>query len=485
MVNKTILNSTVKAVNIGAELFADALRAQGVDVIQLQWRPRAGVSAKTRSILEKLSGNGNLSRKISEANQKAVDSILTADPRWIDMKPAIEVIPGMKKDLILKSGPPLPWERLCDTQKMGVVNGIFYENLAGTKEEAIELIKSGKVKIGAANDHGIVGPGAGIVTPSMIVNVVEDVHSGKQGFCAPFEGPNKGGLSGWGIYNEAVKAHLDLLRDIIGPVFSKLLKKAGGIPIKNIIAKGLEMGDENHTRQEAGGLILINQLFPLLIKAGLNERTLRDCVDFLYKTPRFFHPIGMASAMTILQAVKDIEYSTVVWAQAGNGVEYGIKVSGLGEQWFTADAPILKGMYLSSEYKPEDSLPWIGDSCILEAIGLGGFAAAAAPSVARLIGGDFQDAINQSREMEEICLTANRNFPIPALDYQGPPAGVDIRKVLETGIEPILHGGIISKTGKRIGAGTARIPLNCFEKALEAFAEKYNIRAENTARRRK
>jgi len=467
------IGSPLKVVAIGAEVFADALREQAIETIQLQWSPPADIVRKHQRQLCELR-ESPLADKIAAANAKVIESLLNADPYWVDMKPAIEVVPGLKPNMILKSGPPLPWDQLCSTQRMGICNGILYEGLATSDAEAEALVRSGEVEFHAANDFEVVGPGAGILTPSMIVNVVEDRNSGKRGYCAPFEGPNKGGLSGWGIYNADIKKHLDLLRDVVGPIFSKMLKRIEGVPIKAIITRGVEMGDETHSRQEAESLILINKLFFLLFdEPAIPSDVLRCCVDFLDKTPRFFHPIGMASAMATLQSMKHMEYSTVVIAQVGNGVEYGIKVSSLGDQWFTAPSPQLKGMFLSSDTRQDDILPWIGDSCILEAIGLGGFAAAASPAVARLTGGTFADAIAQSREMADICLCENRNFLLPALDYAGSPAGIDLLKVLATGIQPVLHGGMISKTGKRMGAGTTRVPLACFAKAFAAFAAKY------------
>jgi hypothetical protein len=304
----------------------------------------------------------------------------------------------------------------------------------------------------------------------MIVNVVEDRATGRRGYCAPFEGPNQGGLCGWGTYSKEIREFLKQLRDSIAPVFSKMLHTQGGIPVRPIIARGVEMGDETHSRQDAESLILINQLLFMLDKERpIPPASWRDCLDFLEKTQRFFHPIGMATAMATLQSMKHIADATVVTALCGNGVEYGIKISALGDQWFTAPSPRLTGMYLASDARPEDTLPWIGDSSALEAIGLGGFAAAASPSVARMLGRPFVDAIAQSRELAEICLTENRNFPVPALDYRGPPAGIDLLKVLETGIEPAVHGGMISRTGLRVGAGVARVPIACFGAAFEAF----------------
>ncbi|MDR0901843.1 MAG: DUF1116 domain-containing protein [Opitutaceae bacterium] len=466
--NPTIpLSAPVKAVNIGAELFAGALRAQGVETMQLQWRPPPPELAAHQPALAKLRG-GKLAGRVAAANARAVATLHAADPWWIDMKPAIEVVPGLKKNMILKSGPPLPWEKSCPTQQNGVVNGILHEGLADTAEEAVELIRKGRVEVASANDYAIVGPGAGILTPSMVVNVVEDRATGKRGFCAPFEGPNQGGLCGWGTYSPEIRRFLRELNDTIGPLLSRILRAEGGIAVRPIITRGVEMGDETHTRQDAEGLILINQLLFLLMKHEPVPGAAREaCVDFLEKTERFFHPIGMASAMATTQSLKNIKDSTVVTALCGNGVEYGIKVSALGDRWFTAPAPRLTGMYLASDAKADDTLPWIGDSSVLEAIGLGGFAAAAAPAVARLLGRTFGEAVAQSRELAEICLAANRNFLVPALDYGGSPSGIDILKVIETGILPAIHGGMISKTGLRVGAGVARVPLACFSNAFE------------------
>ncbi len=468
--NPTIpLTTPVKAVNIGAELFADALRTQGVEAIQLQWQPPPAALAEFQGSLAKMRA-GKSAQRIAAANGRAIAALNAADPWWIDMKPAIEVVPGLKRNMILKSGPPLPWEKSCPTQQNGVINGILHEGLADTPEAAVELIRQGKVEVASANDYAIVGPGAGILTPSMIVNVVEDRATGKRGFCAPFEGPNQGGLCGWGTYSPEIRRFLLELNDTIGPLLSRILRAEGGIAVRQIITRGVEMGDETHTRQDAEGLILINRLLFLLMKHEPSPSAARDaCVDFLEKTERFFHPIGMASAMSVTQSLKNIEDSTIVTTLCGNGVEYGIKVSALGDQWFTAPSPQLTGMYLASDAKAGDTLPWIGDSSVLEAVGLGGFAAAASPAVARLLGRTFGDAVAQSRELAEICLTANRNFLVPALDYNGSPTGIDILKVLETGILPAIHGGMISKTGLRVGAGVARVPLACFSGAFKTY----------------
>ena len=245
------------------------------------------------------------------------------------------------------------------------------------------------------------------------------------------------------------------------------------------MVRGVEMGDELHSRQDACGLILTNELAKMIFDTNaMSAEEKRMCMDLIYGTVRFFHPLGMASAMAALETVRNIPYSTVVTAMEGNGVTYGIKVSGCGNQWFTATAPRLEGELVASDVKAEDILPWIGDSCMLEAVGLGGSAAAAAPAVLRSQGLSWMDGIERTRNAEQITLARHESYLIPALDYQGSPLGIDIRKVLRTGLEPVIHGGMISTTGKRLGAGVAHVPMGCFEAAVLGYGERYGLTDE-------
>lgn len=413
--------------------------------------------------------------KVRAANDYVIERMQESDPYWVGMKPAIECVPDIHKNLILHSGPAISWEDMCETQRQGGVNGALYEGLAETEEEARAKLAGGEIEFAAGNDYHIVVPGSGIATPSMVVNIVEDRHTGVRGFCAPFEGPNRGGLAGWGIYNPAIKAHLDNMHDHLGPAFNSVLEKAGGLGLKRMIVRGVEMGDELHSRQDACGLILANELMKLLYDSDLEQSIKTQCVELLYGTVRFFHPLGMAAGMSLLEGIRDVPYSTVVTAMMGNGVTYGIKIAGLGNQWFTAPAPMLEGSYVSTSIDLSDVLPWIGDSCMLEACGLGGSAAAAAPAVMRAQNLNMEDGIERSREIEQITLATHKYYLIPALDYQGSPLGIDMRKVLKTGIQPVVHGGMISRSGRRLGAGVAHVPMACFEKACCAFGEKYGL----------
>ena len=419
--------------------------------------------------------NEALLKKIQQANALVISRMQQADPYWVGMACAKDCIPDFKEGTLLHSGPEIAWEDMCETQRQGGVNGALYEGYAKTEEEARRMLAAGEIAFHAGNDYHVVVPGSGIATPTMVVNIVEDNNTGVRGYCAPFEGPNRGGLAGWGVYNPAIRDHLNNMRDHLGPAFNRVLEKSGGIGLRRMIQRGVEMGDELHSRQDACGLMLTNELMKLLYDSDLEKGLKDQCVALLYGTVRFFHPLGMASAMATLEGVRNIPYSTVVTAMMGNGVTYGVKIAGLGNEWFTAPSPRLEGSFVAADIDENDVLPWIGDSCMLEATGLGGSAAAAAPAVMRAQEKGWADGVNRTQEIQQITLGAHPAYLIPALDYEGAPLGIDFRKVLRTGIQPVIHGGMISRSGRRLGAGVAHVPLACFEKACLAFGERYGL----------
>ena len=263
------------------------------------------------------------------------------------------------------------------------------------------------------------------------------------------------------------------MREELFPPMVEALHKLGGIPIKPILAESMQMGDENHTRQTACDYIYDRLMLPALFELDRPKKEIMKTVRYIVDTPRFFHCYGQAAARAALVAADGTEYSTMVTAVCGNGVEFGIKIASLPGQWFTAPAPMMKGRYTSSEFTEKDQLPWMGDSCVVECYGMGGFAAAASPIVCNLRGMTLQESFGQTKEIYRITMEKNYNFPIPNLDFDFLPVGIDIRKVLKEGICPAIHGGMFNRVGGLIGAGMARVPMQCFEKALVAFGEKY------------
>lgn len=415
-----------------------------------------------------------LKEKIELANQKATDNIINSNPVWVDILPAGEVINGLDDYTVIHAGPPIEYDDMVMLEKRGMVSACLMEGWAKNEEEAKELIKSGKIKMISALDTNTVGAGTGIITKSVAMIVIEDKTTGMRAATFPAEGIKyQGGFCGWGLYSPEIAENLRVMREYYLPPLRDIVKARGGIPIKPILAESFTMGDENHTRQTAADYIFKEMITMDMLKLDIPKEQLLAAMEYLITTPRFFHCFGQGASRSAMLNNVGLPYSTIVTAACGNGVEFGIKVAGMGDEWFTAPAMMMEGKYTSTKYTIEDQLPWLGDSCVVECAGMGGMAAAASPIVCNLRGLSMKDAIKQTRDMEKICVTKNPNFVVPSLDFDCLPLGIDIRKVVATGIEPNIHGGMFNKEGGLIGAGMGRIPMECFTKALKAFAQKY------------
>ncbi|MBR0458054.1 MAG: DUF1116 domain-containing protein [Victivallales bacterium] len=408
-----------------------------------------------------------LQQRIHAANAEAWRRLTSARLRWVDWDIVEALVPGMQKNIILRAGPPLPFEELTSTQQEGAISGAMLEHLAETRAEARAKILAGEIRVEPGNAFGVACSGTGIVTASMTVNQVQDSVSGARGFCAPFEGPCRGGMAGYGKYSEEIVAYQEKMRRFIVPVFHRILQKCGGLELTPFLKNGLAMGDELHIRQDAATSLVTTELLSRLAETECSAEERASCLEYLRISPRIFHPLDMASAMALMATIQNIPYSTVVCAQCGNAVTYGIRLAGTGTEWFTAPAPQIEG----TGPQTGEALPWIGDSCVCEAAGWGAFASAASPLASAATGQNAAEAIALTQEFYEICVGENPNFPIPALDGKGTPCGIDAQKVLQKGILPALHGGRMAADGTRLGAGLARIPAACFRQAMKRFEE--------------
>ena len=422
----------------------------------------------------KATMSGGLSKKIEQANDIAANRLIQAEPVWEDVRPAGDVLEGMEDYTVTHSGPPIDYEDMVRLHQRGMVSACLFEGWAKTEEDALRLIHSGKLKIISALDTNTSGSGTGIITKSVAMLVVRDRNSGKIAATFPAEGVvHQGGFCGWGLYSKGIAENLRVIREELMPPIVAALKKMGGVHLKPILAQSMQMGDENHTRQTASDLFLEHELVPQLMQLDLPKEQLIASMKYLVDTPRFFHNLGQGASRAAMLANVGQAYSTMVTAACGNGVTFGIKIAGMGDEWFTAPSPMIIGKYNDPNASVEDQIPWCGDSSVVECAGMGGLAGAASPIVCKLRNMNLTEAIAQTREMEKICITTNPNYVIPNLDFDCLPVGIDARKALETGITPILHGGIFNKDGGLLGAGAARIPMECFEKAMTAFVAKY------------
>ena len=416
----------------------------------------------------------SIKEKIDKANQKAAEIIVSAQPVLIDIKSALQAVPGMTKTTILHAGSPIKWERMCGPMRGAIMGALIYEGLAESPGEAEKLAGSGSIKFSPCHHHSAVGPMTGIISASMPIFMVKNEAYGNTAYCTLNEGLGK--VLRFGAYSDEVIQRLRWIEQTLAPALRAALKQSSGINLKNITAQALQMGDECHNRNAAATLLFLKEIMPLLLKTDLSKEAISGVVAFISGNQHFYLNLSMASSKATMDTAHGIEYCTVVTAMTRNGVDIGIRVSGLGDEWFTAPAAQVKGLYFPG-YSDKDANRDLGDSTISETAGIGGFAMAAAPAIVQFVGGTSADAVNYTREMMEITVTKNKGYAIPFLDFEGAPTGIDIRKVIETGITPVINTGIAHKEAGvgQIGAGLTSAPLDIFKLALKAMAKKLGV----------
>lgn len=410
---------------------------------------------------------------VKNANDKAVEKIKKALPYWVDIKPAHEVL-GIDKHTVLHAGPPIAWENMCKPMKGAVVAVLKYEGLAETEEEALELAASGDIKFEPCHDHRAVGPMTGVTSYSMPLICVENKENGNFAYTTISEGA--GDVIRFGFSGENTVNRLKWIENTLGPVLKKAVLHLGGINLKTIMAQALNMGDELHMRNAASSNLFLKAIVSAISDTCDDINVIRECNRFLTSSfEQFFLNFAMAASKASTDAAHGIEHSTIVTAMARNGVNIGIRVSGLGDQWFQSPSPDVKGLYFSG-FTAEDANKDIGDSAIMETGGTGGMVMAAAPAIVRFLGaGKYRDALNYTNDMYEITWDESEQYLIPNLDFRGSPTGIDIAKVVSTGITPVIDTAIVSREAEvgMVGAGVSTAPLQMFKDALQAYGERY------------
>ncbi len=409
---------------------------------------------------------------IEKANREAASRMLGSKPVLVDISTAGEAVPGMEKKMILHAGPPVSWQRMCGPMRGAVIGGLILEGLAGNREEAEEIAASGEIVFEPCHHHSAVGPMAGVVTWSMPVWVLENRTYGNRAFCTLNEGLGK--VLRYGAFSDEVIEKLKWIAGDLAPVLRQALKLHGEIDMKSIISQALQMGDEGHNRNRAGTSLFIRELAPHLVMLDEPGEKISRVLSFIHGNDHFFLNLSMPACKCTADAAAGVEGSSVIYTMARNGTDFGIRISGLGERWFSAPATMVDGLYLPG-FSAEDAAPDIGDSVIAETAGIGGFAMAAAPAIVKFVGGSPKDALNFTQAMYEITVAENDTYQIPALDFRGTPTAIDLIKVVETGILPAINTGIAHKEPGigMVGAGLVKPPEKCFHDALEAFVEKY------------
>ncbi|MBG9982588.1 acyl-CoA synthetase FdrA [Aerococcaceae bacterium DSM 111020] len=473
-----LLNTLPKVINIGIESFTEPIRTYGGEAVQYTWRPRAGGNQKLIKILNELDMRED---EINAENEKIIDRFIESQPFLVDNRPAKEVIPELDTDekIVLHAGPPIKYENMTGPMQGSVIGAMLFEGWAKDEEEARQQLDNNEVTFLPCHSVGAVGPMGGITTKNFPVFVVENQVDGTTGFCIMNEGI--GEVLRFGANSPAVIERLEWQRDVLGPVLGQALREIeGGLNLNVIMARAIGMGDEFHQRNIAASLVFLKEITPTISTLDIDEKDKRDVIQFLADTDQFFLNIAMAAGKAIVDYVRKEEVGTIVTTMARNGENFGIRIGATGDEWFTAPVNTPNGLYFTG-YSEEDANADIGDSAITETIGVGGMSMIAAPGVTRFIGlNGLKDAQNISEEMEQIVTTNNPTWPIPNWDFKGAPLGIDVRKVVETGITPIINTGIAHKEAGvgQVGAGTVRAPLGCFEKALVAYAKSIGIEVD-------
>lgn len=474
---RALLSEKPNIINIGLKSFAEVVEQFGCEVVQYDWQPPAGGNVeliKTLNFLRNYEG-------IDDMNRAVIEKVVASQPVLKDNVRAKEVIPEFAENggkVILHAGPPVAYENMPDPMQGSCVGAVMFEEWADTEEEARRMLEGGEIKFIPCHHCDAVGPMGGITSPNMAVFVVENETGGNKAYCTMNEGIGK--VLRFGAYDEEVVNRLRWMRDVLGPTLGKALRSMeNGLAINPLIAKAVAMGDEFHQRNIAASLAFLKEVAPIITAMDMDEKDRYDVIKFLADTDQFFLNIMMATGKAVMDDARKGTDGTIVTAMCRNGYEFGIRIAGMGDEWFTGPVNTPQGLYFTG-YDAEDACPDMGDSAITETFGVGGMAMIAAPAVTRFVGaGGYEDALRTSNEMTEICIDRNPNFTVPTWNFQGICLGIDARLVVEKGITPVINTGIANKVAGRgqIGAGTVHPPIECFEKAVKAYAKKLGFEA--------
>ncbi len=474
---RELLSEKPRVINIGLKSFAEVTEQFGCEVVQYDWMPPAGGNVKlikTLNFLRNYEG-------IDEKNREVIAKVVGSQPILRDNVRAKEVIPQFAENngkVILHAGPPVEYKNMPDPMQGSCVGAVMFEEWAETEEEARRMLENGEIKFIPCHHCNAVGPMGGITSPNMAVFVVENATDGNKAYCTMNEGIGK--VLRFGAYDEEVVERLRWMRDVLGPTLGKALRSMeNGLAVNPLVAKAVAMGDEFHQRNIAASLAFLKEVAPIITAMDMDEKDRYDVIKFLADTDQFFLNIMMATGKAVMDAARTGTDGTIVTAMCRNGYEFGIRIAGMGDEWFTGPVNTPQGLYFTG-YDAEDACPDMGDSAITETFGVGGMAMIAAPAVTRFVGaGGYEDALRTSNEMMEIVIDRNPNFTVPTWNFQGICLGIDARLVVEKGITPVINTGIANKVaGKgQIGAGTVHPPIDCFEKAIVAYAKKLGFEA--------
>lgn len=457
------LDEVPVVVTAGVPLFSAALTQQAADPISVDWTPPA---AGTAADLVTIAAD----KRSAEATTESARRLATARAHWIDVVPAHEAL-GLNRGEFLHAGPPTTWAAASGPLRGALIGAMIYEGLADTVEAAERLAAFGGISLAPCHSRGAVGPMAGVVSASMPVSVLHDDVHGERAYCTLNEGLGK--VLRFGAYAPEVIERLRWMEHVLGPLLRWTLRKHGPIDVPSLIAQALQMGDEGHNRNRAATSLLLREITPALLETEASRADIEAVYRFISGNDHFFLNLSMPAGKAAADAARDIPGSRLVVAMARNGTDFGIQVSGTGDVWFTAPAPVVDGLFFPG-FGAKDANPDLGDSTITETSGIGGFAMAAAPAIVRFVGGDAADALRNTLNMYEITIAEHPLYQVPVLGFRGTPCGIDATLVVRSGIVPVVNTGIAGRAPGvgQVGAGLVTPPMSVFADAVHALAQR-------------
>jgi hypothetical protein len=478
-----LLHDALAVVNVGPALFAESVRAGGAPVAQVEWRPAGDGDPRLAWRLAQLAGDPDdpeaPGARIDRANRTAVERMLAARAVLVDVALRADGIwPALwanGKRTLTHAGAPISWDRMCDPMKGTMIGAALYEGWAKTPDEAADRLAQGDVSFLPNHDLGAVAPMSGAISPSMPLFVVRNPTQGNTAYTNFVEGIGR--VLRFGAYGPAVIERLRWIAAVLAPAIKTALAALpDGVDLKAIQSQALLMGDEVHSRNAAATALFHMAIGGALAGSPFDRAQARQALDFVAANSQFFLNLSMAASKAIMDAAHGVEHSSIVTAIARNGVTTAIRVSGLGPRWFEAPSDLPVGLYFPG-FEQADANADLGDSAICETAGYGGQSLAASPALVQLVGGSVAEAVAYSREMYHVTWARNPVMSLPNLEFAGAPAGIDVRKVVDTGIRPVLTTGIAHRQAGigQIGAGIVRLPMACFTRALDALAERLGV----------
>ncbi|GAC1354446.1 MAG: DUF1116 domain-containing protein [Herpetosiphon sp.] len=470
-----LFTSDLRVIGAGLSAFSAALRSQQVTVVELDWRPPAEGNADLVAILKAMYADRELTHRIDAANEEVLRRIVDSNPQIVDVLPAGEAM-SLPPYTILHSGPPITWERMCGPQQRAVIGAVRFEGWAAEATTATAMITSGQITLRPCHTFNAVAPMTGIISPSMPVLVARNEPFGNLAFSTFNEG--RGNTLWFGVCDDGTLERLRWIRDKLGPAMHATLHQHGPLNVFDIVAQGLQMGDECHARSAACTALLVKRLTASLVEAGVQRRTIAEFLRFADENNHFFLNFTMAAVKATMDAAHNVPFSTIVTAMSRNGVDFMLRVAGLGNRWIVAPvSPMDEAVYYTG-YSVNDAAGDIGDSAIIETCGLGGMAIAAAPTVAPFVGGTLAHEVAAVEELFAITGRGHPRFRLPTMNGQNTPLGIDLLRVVETRTVPFITTGVLhatSPTVGQIGTGVARAPINIFDDALAALAHAWHV----------